>query len=44
METMFEAVNLSGVLDFVVTAGVVIIGIALAYKAIPLAKRAVRSA
>jgi hypothetical protein len=44
MSDIFAAVDLSSVATFVGTAGVVIIGIALAYKAISLGKRAVNKA
>jgi hypothetical protein len=44
MADIFTAVDLSSVATFVGTTGVVIIGIALAYKAISLGKRAVNKA
>ncbi|HWI05609.1 MAG TPA: hypothetical protein VNT52_17515 [Acidimicrobiales bacterium] len=44
METIFAAVDLAGVATFVGTAGVLVVGIALAYKGITLAKRAVNKA
>jgi hypothetical protein len=44
MTEIFAAVDLSAVATFVGGAGVLIIGIALAYKGITLAKRAVKSA
>lgn len=44
MADIFAAVDLSTVADFVGGAGVLIVGIALAYKGIQLAKRAVKSA
>lgn len=44
MSDIFAAVDLSSVATFVSGAGVVIVGIALAYKAITLAKRAVSKA
>ena len=40
--TMLEGVDLSGVSTAVVAAGVLIVGIALAFKAPDVAKRAVR--
>jgi len=44
MEAIFAAVDLTSVATFVGAAGVVIVGIALAYKGITLAKRAVNKA
>jgi len=44
MADIFAAVDLSSVATFVGVAGVAIVGIALAYKGIMLAKRAVKSA
>jgi hypothetical protein len=44
MTEIFTAVDLSSVVAFVGTTGVVIVGIALAYKGIMLAKRAVSKA
>ncbi len=44
MADIFTAVDLSSVATFVSGAGVLVVGIALAYKGIILAKRAVRSA
>lgn len=44
MADIFAAVDLSSVGTFVGVAGVAIVGIALAYKGIMLAKRAVKSA
>lgn len=44
MSSIFTAVDLTSVETFVATAGVVIIGIALAYKGITLAKRAITKA
>lgn len=44
MDAIFAAVDLSGVATFVGAAGVIIVGVALAYKAIGLAKRAVGGA
>lgn len=44
MADILEAVDLSSVVTFVGTSGVVIVGIALAFKAISLAKRAVNRA
>jgi len=44
MADILAAVDLSSVATFVGAAGVVIVGIALAYKAISLAKRAVSKA
>lgn len=44
METIFAAVDLDGVATFVGTAGVLIVGIALAFKAITLGKRVVNKA
>jgi len=44
MAEIFGAIDLSGVVGFVVAAGVVIVGIALAMKGISLAKRAVNKA
>ena len=44
MTDIFAAVDLAGVATFVGSAGVLIVGISLAYKGIQLAKRAVRSA
>jgi hypothetical protein len=44
MAGIFAAVDLSSVATFVGTTGVVIVGIALAYKAISLGKRAVNKA
>lgn len=44
MADILAAVDLSTVATFVGTAGVVIVGIALAYKGINLAKRAVSKA
>ena len=44
MADIFTAVDLSSVATFVTASGVVIIGIALAYKGITLAKRAVNKA
>jgi len=44
MADIFTAVDLSAVATFVGGAGVTIVGIALAYKGITLAKRAVNKA
>ncbi len=44
MTDIFAAVDLAGVATFISAAGVLIVGIALAYKGITLAKRAVKSA
>jgi len=41
MNDIFTAVDLTGIAAFVVAAGVLIIGIALAFKGISLAKRAI---
>jgi uncharacterized membrane protein len=41
MDAILAAVNLSTVATFVGSAGVVIVGIALAFKGVSLAKRAV---
>lgn len=43
-DDIFAAVDLSTVTDFVTTAGVTIVGIALAMKGITLAKRALNKA
>ncbi|MGR5142071.1 hypothetical protein ACQKPX_10380 [Photobacterium sp. DNB23_23_1] len=44
MTEIFAAVDLASVATFVGTTGVVIIGIAMAFKGITLAKRAVNKA
>lgn len=44
MEAIFEAVDLSSVATWVAGAGVLIIGIAMAFKGISLGKRAVNKA
>lgn len=44
MTDIFAAVDLTAVSTFVGGAGVLIVGISLAYKGIQLAKRAVRAA
>jgi len=44
MADIFAAVDLSSVATFVSAAGVLIVGIALAFKGISLAKRAVNKA
>lgn len=44
MDAIFTAVDLTTVATFVGGAGVLIVGIALAYKGITLAKRAVSKA
>jgi hypothetical protein len=44
MTEIFAAVDLAGVATFVGASGVLIVGIALAYKGITLAKRAVSRA
>lgn len=44
MDAIFAAVDLAGVATFVGTVGVVIIGIAMAFKGISIAKRAVNKA
>jgi hypothetical protein len=44
MTDIFAAVDLSSVATFVGASGVLIVGIALAYKGISLAKRAVSKA
>ena len=44
MEAIFAAVDLSTVATFVGTAGLAVVGIALAFKGITLAKRAVSKA
>ena len=44
MDSIFTAVDLTAVATFVGGAGVLIVGIALAYKGITLAKRAVSKA
>jgi len=44
MADIFAAVDFSSVVTFVAATGVIIIGIAMAYKAIVLAKRAVSKA
>lgn len=43
-DAIFAAVDLSGITGFVTTAGVTIVGIALAMKGITLAKRALGKA
>lgn len=44
MDAIFAGVDLTTVATFVGTAGLAIVGIALAYKGITLAKRAVNKA
>ena len=44
MADIFAAVDLAGVAAFVGAAGVLIVGVALAYKGISLAKRAISKA
>jgi len=44
MTEIFAAVDLSGVQTFVVAAGVLVVGIALATKGISLAKRVISKA
>lgn len=44
MADVFAAVDLSGVSAFAVATGVLIVGIALAFKAPDLAKRGIRKA
>jgi hypothetical protein len=44
MADIFAAVDLSGIVTFVTSAGVLVIGAALAFKAIGLGKRAVNKA
>ena len=44
MAAILAAVDLSSVLTFVGTAGVVIVGIAMAFKGIGMSKRAVNKA
>lgn len=44
MEAILAAVDFGSVAEFVATAGVVIVGVALAFKGISLAKRAVAKA
>ena len=44
MAEIFAAVDLAGVATFVGSAGVIIVGIAMAYKGITLGKRAVNKA
>lgn len=44
MADIFTAVDLSGITAFVTAAGVLVIGVALAYKAIGLGKRAISKA
>jgi len=44
MEAIFSAVDLAGVATFVGASGVLVVGIALAFKGITLAKRAVSKA
>jgi hypothetical protein len=44
MADIFAAVDLSDVVLFVTSAGVVIVGIALAFKGIALGKRAIKGA
>jgi len=44
MDAIFAAVDLSAVATFVGAAGVLIVGIALAFKGISLGKRAVNKA
>lgn len=44
MADVFAAVDLGGVTTFVAAAGVLIVGIAMAFKSIYLSKRAVRAA
>lgn len=44
MADIFAAVDLSGVAAFVTASGVLIVGIAMAFKGIDLSKRAVRKA
>lgn len=44
MADIFAAVDLAGVATFVATAGIAIVGIALALKGISLAKRALSKA
>jgi hypothetical protein len=44
MATILAAVDLSGISAFVVASGVLIVGIAMAFKGITLSKRAVNKA
>lgn len=44
MADVFAAVDLSGVTTFIVAAGVLVVGIALATKGIALAKRVISKA
>jgi len=44
MDAILAAVDLDGVLTWVGTAGLVIVGIAMAFKGIDLGKRGVRKA
>ncbi len=44
MADIFAAVDLAGVATFVGASGVLIVGVALAYKGITLAKRAISKA
>lgn len=44
MADIMAAVDLDGIVTFVTSAGVIIVGVALAFKAITLAKRAVNKA
>jgi hypothetical protein len=44
MDAIFEAVDLSSVATFVGAAGVLVIGIAMAFKGITLGKRTVNKA
>ena len=44
MDTILAAVNLTGVSTFANNIGVLIVGIAMAFKAITLAKRAISKA
>jgi hypothetical protein len=44
MADIFAAVDLSGVATFAIAAGILVIGIAMAFKGTDLGKRAVRKA
>lgn len=44
MDTILAAVDMAGVATFVGTVGVLIVGVAMAFKGITLAKRAVNKA
>ena len=44
MADIFAAVDLTGIATFVIAAGVIVIGVALAFKGISLGKRAISKA